>query len=58
MESTVDIDQLNPDQVHELAVRLLAENRYKQTVIDKLTHENVRIPANVTAHSGERDRCV
>ena len=61
MESTVDIDQLNPDQVHELAVRLLAENRYKQTVIDKLTHENailkrLRFAASSEGYSGEQQR--
>ena len=61
MESTFDIDQLNPDQLHELAVRLVAENRFKQTLIDKLTHENavlkrLRFAASSEAYSGEQQR--
>ena len=61
MNSTVDIDQLTPDQVHALALRLLAENRFKQTVIDKLTHENavlkrLRFAAKSEAYSGEQQR--
>lgn len=61
MDTTVDINQLNPAQVHELAVRLLAENRFKQTVIDKLTHEMAilkrqKFAATSEAYSGEQQR--
>ena len=61
MDTTVDINQLNPAQVHELAVRLLAENRFKQTVIDKLTHKMAilkrqKFAATSEAYSGEQQR--
>ena len=39
MNATANLDQLSPEQIRELAVRLQAEIRVKQALIDKLTHE-------------------
>jgi len=39
MNAIEDIDQLSTEQIRELAVRLQAEIRVKQVLIDKLTHE-------------------
>lgn len=58
---TVDIDQLKPEQVRELAIRLQAELRVKQTLIDKLTHEMAilkrhKFAATSEGYAGEQQR--
>ena len=40
LDSAPDLQTLDEPQVRALAARLVAELRFKQTVIDKLTHEN------------------
>jgi transposase len=61
MHATADIDQLNPEQIRELAIRLQAEVRVKQALIDKLTHEMAilkrhKFAATSEAYSGEQQR--
>jgi transposase len=61
MDLTVDITELNPDQIRELAIRLQAEGRFRQTVIDKLTHElailkRQKFAATSEAYTGEQQR--
>jgi transposase len=61
MDATADIDQLNPEQVRELAIRLQAEIRVKQTLIDKLTHEMAilkrhKFAATSEVYTGEQQR--
>ena len=61
MHAATDIDQLNPEQVRELAVRLQAEIRVKQALIDKLTHEMAilkrhKFAATSEAYTGEQQR--
>lgn len=61
MTSTADLDQLNPQQLRELAASLMAEVRSKQALIDKLTHEMVtlkrlKFAASSEAYAGERQQ--
>jgi transposase len=39
MNANTAIDELSPEQIREPAIRLQAEIRVKQALIDKLTHE-------------------
>lgn len=43
MNSPADLDQLSAEQLRKLAARLMGEVRTKQTLIDKLTHENATL---------------
>lgn len=61
MNVTPDLDKLNPQQLRELAARLMTEVRSKQTLIDKLTHEmatlkRLKFAATSEAYSGERQQ--
>src|SRR5450830_506608 len=61
MDASTDLDQLNSQQLRELAVRLIAEVRTKQTLIDKLTHEmatlkRLKFAATSEAYAGEKQR--
>jgi transposase len=61
MHATADIDQLSPEQIRTLAIRLQAEVRVKQALIDKLTHEMAilkrhKFAAASEVYTGERQR--
>jgi transposase len=61
MNAIADLDQLSPEQIRELAVRLQAELRVKQALIDKLTHEMAilkrhKFAATSEAYTGEHQR--
>src|ERR1700688_1412747 len=61
MHSSADLDKLNPEQLRELAARLMAEMRAKQMLIDKLTHEmatlkRLKFAATSEAYTGERQQ--
>jgi transposase len=61
MNSTVDLDTLNAEQLRTLAARLMTEVRAKQTLIDKLNHEmavlkRLKFAAASEAYAGERQR--
>jgi transposase len=61
MDSSTDLDQLTPQQLRELAARLMAEVRTKQTLIDKLTHEmatlkRLKFAATSEAYAGEKQQ--
>lgn len=61
MNSNTAIDDLSPEQIRELAIRLQAEIRIKQVLIDKLTHEMAilkrhKFAAASEVYSGERQR--
>src|SRR5450830_1412826 len=61
MDASTDLDQLNSQQLRELAVRLIAEVRTKQTLIDKLTHEmatlkRLKFAATSEAYAGEKQQ--
>jgi transposase len=61
MTCTTDLDTLNPDELRQLAARLLVEMRSKQALIDKLTHENatlkrLKFAAASEAYTGEQQR--
>src|SRR5688500_16824609 len=61
MDATADIDQLSTEQLRALAIRLQAEVRVKQVLIDKLTHEMAilkrqKFAAASEVYTGERQR--
>lgn len=61
MNSPADLDQLSEEEVRKLAARLMAEVRTKQTLIDKLTHENatlkrLKFAATSEVYTGEQQR--
>jgi transposase len=61
MDTSTNLDQLTPQQLRELAVRLMAEVRTKQTLIDKLTHEmatlkRLKFAATSEAYAGEKQQ--
>jgi len=61
MTATPTLDQLNAQQLRELATRLMAEMRLKQVLIDKLTHEmailkRLKFAAASEAYTGERQQ--
>lgn len=61
MTSPADLAHLDADQLRELAMRLMAEMRAKQTLIDKLTHEmavlkRIKFAATSEAYTGEQQR--
>jgi transposase len=61
MNAPADLHNLNPDQLRELAARLMAEVRTKQALIDKLTHEmatlkRLKFAAGSEAYTGEHQR--
>ena len=61
MNSPANLDQLSAEQLRQLAARLLTEVRTKQTLIDKLTHENatlkrLKFAATSEAYTGEQQR--
>lgn len=56
-----DLDQLDPEQLRELALRLHADIQHKQVLIDKLTHEMAilkrhKFAAASEAYTGEQQR--
>lgn len=58
MNAPADLHNLNPDQLRELAARLMAEVRTKQALIDKLTYEmatlkRLKFAAASEAYTGE-----
>ena len=61
MTSPADLDHLDAEQLRALAMRLMAEMRAKQTLIDKLTHEmavlkRIKFAAASEAYTGEQQR--
>src|ERR1017187_2173683 len=61
MNATANLDQLSPEQIRELAIRLQAEIRVKQALIDKLTHEMAilkrhKFAATSEVYAGEHQR--
>lgn len=61
MNAITNLDQLSAEQLRELAVRLQAEMRVKQALIDKLTHEMAilkrhKFAATSEVYSGERQQ--
>jgi hypothetical protein len=62
MNSTADLDKLNPQQLRELAASLMDQVRSKQTLIDKLTHEmatlkRLKFAATSEAYTGSGSNC-
>ncbi|HJW54158.1 MAG TPA: IS66 family transposase [Burkholderiaceae bacterium] len=58
MTSAAELDALSPEELRQLASRLLADVRNKQALIDKLTHENatlkrLKFAAKSEAYTGE-----
>lgn len=61
MTSPADLAHLDAEQLRALAVRLMAEMRGKQALIDKLTHEmatlkRLKFAATSEAYTGEQQR--
>lgn len=61
MNSPADLDRLSEEEVRKLAARLMVEVRTKQTLIDKLTHENatlkrLKFAATSEIYTGEQQR--
>lgn len=61
MTSAPELDSLSPDELRQLASRLLEEMRGKQALIDKLTHEmailkRLKFAASSEAYTGEQQR--
>lgn len=61
MTATAELDQLDAQQLRELAARLMTEMRAKQVLIDKLTHENatlkrLKFAAASEAYTSEQQR--
>ena len=61
MTATPTLDHLDAQQLRELATRLMAEMRFKQVLIDKLTHEmatlkRLKFAAASEAYTGERQQ--
>ena len=52
--SPQSLDNLSAQQLREMTARLLADLRYKQAIIDKLTHENAMLKRLKFAAQSER----
>ena len=48
------LNNLSAEQLREMTARLLADLRYKQAIIDKLTHENAMLKRLKFAAQSER----